>query len=110
MDQINSFIEWLTDASNSTGLKIVTLIGILGLFVTLAMAIIRAFMGKFKQAMIWMGIFIFIAILMGSGYAILTAIGSGTGEDIENNVNMIGIFTTVAAYGAYRSYNKLKQK
>jgi len=52
MDQINSFIDWLTNASNSTGLKIVTLIGILGLFVTLAMAIIRAFMGKFKQAMI----------------------------------------------------------
>lgn len=110
MDQINSFIEWLTDAGNDTGLKVVTFIGLIGLFVTLVMAIVKGFTGKFKQATVWMASFLFIAILMGSGYAILTAIGSGTGEDIENNVNMIGIFTTVGAYGAYKSYNKFKQK
>ncbi|WP_191961947.1 hypothetical protein [Staphylococcus aureus] len=110
MDQINSFIDWLTDASNSTGLKVVTFVGLIGLFVTLIMAIVKALSGKFKQASVWMGIFIFIAILMGSGYGILKAIGSGTGEDIENNVNMISILTTATAYGAYRSYNKLKQK
>lgn len=110
MDQINSFIEWLTDAGNDTGLKIVTFVGLIGLFITLVMAIVKGFTGKFKQATVWMASFLFIAILMGSGYAILKAIGSGTGEDIENSVNMIGIFTTVAAYGAYRSYNKLKQK
>lgn len=110
MDQINSFIEWLTDAGNDTGLKVVTFIGLIGLFVTLVMAIVKGFTGKFKQATVWMASFLFIAILMGSGYAILKAIGSGTGEDIENSVNMIGIFTTVAAYGAYRSYNKFKQK
>lgn len=110
MDQINSFIEWLTDAGNDTGLKIVTFVGLIGLFITLVMAIVKGFTGKFKQATVWMASFLFIAILMGSGYAILKAIGSGTGEDIENSVNMIGVFTTVAAYGAYRSYNKLKQK
>ena len=110
MDQINSFIEWLTDAGNDTGLKVVTFIGLIGLFVTLVMAIVKGFTGKFKQATVWMASFLFIAILMGSGYAILKAIGSGTGEDIENSVNMIGIFTTVAAYGGYKSYNKFKQK
>lgn len=110
MDQINSFIEWLTDAGNDTGLKVVTFVGLIGLFITLVMAIVKGFTGKFKQATVWMASFLFIAILMGSGYAILKAIGSGTGEDIENSVNMIGIFTTVAAYGAYRSYNKFKQK
>lgn len=89
MNFINEIIEWFTNESTTTGEKIIILIGTIALFVSLAIAIWTAISRKFKGAMIWLGIFIFIAILTTVGFNVMKAIGEGTGQDIENQVGFI---------------------
>lgn len=89
MNFINEIIEWFTNESTTTGEKIIILIGTIALFVSLAIAIWTAISRKFKGAFIWLGIFIFIAILTTVGFNVMKAIGEGTGQDIENQVGFI---------------------
>jgi len=110
MSVINDFLEWLQDESVSTGLKVVAVAGVVGMVATLCGAIFSAFTGKLGRTLKWLAAFGVIALLMGSGYTVMKSLAQGTGEDIENQVNMLGAFALVPAYGSFMVYKKHKKK
>ncbi|MGJ7589086.1 hypothetical protein [Staphylococcus shinii] len=110
MNIINDLLDWLNDESVNSGLKVVALLGGVGMVITLCGAIVVSFTGKFARAGKWLAAFAVIAILMGSGYTVMKTISTGTGEDIDNQVNMLAAFAAVPAYGSYLLYKKHKEK
>lgn len=110
MNIINDFLDWLNDESVNSGLKFVAVLGGVGMVITLCGAIAVSFTGKFAKAGKWLAAFAVIAILMGFGYSIMKALATGTGEDIDNQVNMLAAFAAVPAYGSYLLYKKHKKK
>jgi len=110
MQVINDFLEWLQDESVSTGLKVVAVAGVIGMVGTLTGAIFSAITGKLGRCLKWLAAFAVIALLMGSGYTVMKSLAQGTGEDIENQVNMLAAFAIVPACGSFLLYKNHKNK
>lgn len=92
MQRINQLLEWVTNQSESVGLKVVAAIAIILLIVALISTIVSLGLGKLKAAGVSAGIFIGVAILSGAGYTVLKWLAGGISDEIGNEVGLINFW------------------